>query len=146
MLKQQPAEVVFNIGDLVQIYRNNLDYTFRTEQKLLPKWSTPHRIITHLRNSYRLETLAGTPLEGEFSARHLCAFEPREGTGLHSDQQRYVQQLQQSGRGAGNNTGARAEREEIAEEEENSGDDEQDGVGEDGKDPPEEGSTSAERA
>ncbi|KIN98694.1 hypothetical protein M404DRAFT_108240, partial [Pisolithus tinctorius Marx 270] len=82
MLKRQLAEVVFNIGDLIQIYQNDLDYTFKTERKLLPKWSTPHRVAMRLRNSYRLETLAGTLLEGEFSARHLCTFKPREGTCL----------------------------------------------------------------
>jgi hypothetical protein len=36
---QKPGEVTFSIGDLVQINRNNLDYTFKTERKLLPKWS-----------------------------------------------------------------------------------------------------------
>ncbi|TFK71091.1 hypothetical protein BDN72DRAFT_747929, partial [Pluteus cervinus] len=41
---RKPGEVVFSIGDLVQVYRNDLDYTFKTEQKLLPKWSPPHRV------------------------------------------------------------------------------------------------------
>ncbi|EMD32112.1 hypothetical protein CERSUDRAFT_38074, partial [Gelatoporia subvermispora B] len=36
-----PGEVIFQPGDLVQIYRSDLDYTFRTERKLLPKWSPP---------------------------------------------------------------------------------------------------------
>ncbi|KAJ8580041.1 hypothetical protein M405DRAFT_753776, partial [Rhizopogon salebrosus TDB-379] len=71
LLQRAPKEVVFKPGQLVQVYRSDLDYTFKTERKLLPKWSTPHHIHTHLLNSYTLETLEGTPLRGEFSARRL---------------------------------------------------------------------------
>jgi hypothetical protein len=41
VLARNPGEVVFLPGQLVQIYRNDLDYTFKTERKLLPKWSPP---------------------------------------------------------------------------------------------------------
>jgi hypothetical protein len=37
-----PREVVFKAGDLVQVYRSDLDNTFKTERKLLPKFSVPH--------------------------------------------------------------------------------------------------------
>ncbi|EMD36185.1 hypothetical protein CERSUDRAFT_52171 [Gelatoporia subvermispora B] len=40
----QAGAVSFATGDLVQVYRNDLDYTFHTEHKLLPKWSPPRRI------------------------------------------------------------------------------------------------------
>ena len=36
-LNRQPGEVEFHVGQLVQIYRNDLHNTFHTERKLLPK-------------------------------------------------------------------------------------------------------------
>ena len=106
VLKRQRTEVTFTLGQLVQIYRSDLDNTFKMERKLLPKWSQPHRITSRLRNSYRLETLTGTLLLGEFSARRLRTFIPREGTHLYNAQQQYMQ----------NRRGERA-REDISEEE-----------------------------
>jgi len=76
------GEVVFSKGQLVQIYRSDLDYTFKTERKLLPKWSTPQRIAARNLNSYTLETLTGDPVPGMFSARRLRRFIPEEGTPL----------------------------------------------------------------
>ena len=69
LLKRQQTDVVFTSGQLVQVYRSDLDYTFKTEWKLLPKWSRPYRISLRLRNAYKLETLTGMPLSGEFSTR-----------------------------------------------------------------------------
>ena len=37
VLAHKPGEVIFTKGQLVQIYRNDLDYTFKTDRKLLPK-------------------------------------------------------------------------------------------------------------
>ena len=48
-----------------------------------------------LRTSYKLETLQGTPLPGEFSARRLRAFIPREGTQLYHDQQKHMRELRE---------------------------------------------------
>ncbi|TEB28850.1 hypothetical protein FA13DRAFT_1581212, partial [Coprinellus micaceus] len=45
VLKKSPGEVAFRPGQLVQVYRNDLDMTFRTERKLLPKWSEPRRVL-----------------------------------------------------------------------------------------------------
>ncbi|KAH7917343.1 hypothetical protein BV22DRAFT_986307, partial [Leucogyrophana mollusca] len=45
VIAKKPGEVIFTKGQLVQVYRNDLDYTFRTERKLLPKWSEPQRIV-----------------------------------------------------------------------------------------------------
>ncbi|THU79221.1 hypothetical protein K435DRAFT_557629, partial [Dendrothele bispora CBS 962.96] len=45
VLKRHPGEVMFKKGQLVQIYRSDLDYTFRTERKLIPKWSPPRRVV-----------------------------------------------------------------------------------------------------
>ena len=83
VLKRQREEIVFVPGPLVQVYRSDLDYTFKTEKKILPKWSRPYRITTWLRNSYRLETTTGMPIPGDFSGRWLRAFVPREGTQLY---------------------------------------------------------------
>ena len=83
---KNPGEVIFSKGQLVQIYRSDLDYTFKTERKLLPKWSTPQRIVSRHLNSYVLESLNGDPIPGTFSARRLRRFLPREGTRLAEEQ------------------------------------------------------------
>ena len=71
---------------MVQIYRSELDYTFKTDRKLLPKWSPPQRIHSHNLNSYTLEKLDGTPIAGQFSTRRLRAFIPKEGSRLEKEQ------------------------------------------------------------
>ena len=71
VVKSRAGVVVFKKGQLVQIYRTKLAQTLSTEHKLAPLWSPPHRVTERLLNSYRLETLDGTPLDGEFSARRL---------------------------------------------------------------------------
>jgi hypothetical protein len=45
-------------------------------------------VIERIRNSYCLETTNGEPLSGEFHARQLRAFHPREGTKLAEEQKR----------------------------------------------------------
>ena len=82
VLAKKPGEVVFSKGQLVQVYRSDLDETFKTERKILPKWSPPYRVVTRDLNSYSLETLIGAPIKGRFSARRLRRFLPREGTEL----------------------------------------------------------------
>jgi hypothetical protein len=86
VLARKPGEVVFSKGQLVQIYRSDLDFTFKTDRKLLPKWSPPQRVATRNLNSYTLEKLDGTPIAGLFSARRLREFFPREGTKLAQEQ------------------------------------------------------------
>ena len=44
-------------------------------------------------NSYKLETLQGTPLEGLFNARRLRGFVPREGTELAAQQTKFEEEL-----------------------------------------------------
>jgi hypothetical protein len=82
VLRRAPREVVFNAGDLVQVYRSDLDYTFQTERKILPKFSAPRRIVRRTKNSYQIETLEGFPIPGRFSSRRLRLFVPRTGTEL----------------------------------------------------------------
>ena len=86
VLSRHPGEVIFHKGQLVQIYRSDLDYTFKTDRKLLPKWSPPQRITERNLNSYTLEKLDGTPIAGQFSARRLREFIPKDGTELAREQ------------------------------------------------------------
>ena len=82
----KPGEVIFSKGQLIQIYRSDLYYTFKTEHKLLPKWSPPQQIVSRHLNSYTLETLSGDPIPGSFSTRRLRRFIPKEGTRLVEEQ------------------------------------------------------------
>ena len=86
VLSHPPREVIFKAGDLVQVYRSDLDYTFKTERKILPKFSAPRRVISRNQNSYQLETLEGFPISGKFSSRRLRLFMPRKGTELEGVQ------------------------------------------------------------
>lgn len=56
--------VEFCINELVQVYCSNLDYTFKMERKLLPKWGPVRRIVARDRNAYKLSTIEGLVLKG----------------------------------------------------------------------------------
>ena len=66
---------------------------------MLPKWSTPQRVVKRHLNSYTLETLHGDPIPGFFSARRLRGFIPKEGTKLAEEQkqieERYAREEQE---------------------------------------------------
>ena len=85
VLSRNPGEVIFLKGQLVQIYRNDLDYTFKTDRKLLPKWSVPQRVVSRNLNSYKLETLNGDPItssasrSGPVPVLSPSGLEPRTG-------------------------------------------------------------------
>ena len=68
MIDAGKKEVVFIKGQLVQIYRNDLAKSISSERKLTSMWSEPHRVSERLLNSYKLETLSGQPLDGEYHA------------------------------------------------------------------------------
>ncbi|GLB38087.1 putative retrotransposable element Tf2 155 kDa protein type 1-like [Lyophyllum shimeji] len=87
VMGRAPKEVVFKAGQLVQVYRNDLDYTFKVERKMEPKWSAPRRVTSRDRNSYSLETLEGLPIGGRFSSRRLRRFIPRNRTQLQEAQE-----------------------------------------------------------
>lgn len=95
ILQCAPGEVIFKPGQLVQVYRNDLDYTFKVDWKLLPKWSVPRRVKYRLRNLYKLETLEGILLQGEYSARRLRAFIPRTGTKLAKKQEEHEKKIEE---------------------------------------------------
>ena len=69
--KSWAGVVEFKKGELVQVYRNKLALTLSAECKLTPMWSPPRRVTEQLLNSYKLEMLEGTPLEGFFNMRRL---------------------------------------------------------------------------
>ena len=73
--------------------------TLSTEHKLSPMWLPPHHVARCLLNSYRLEMLQGTPLDGMFNARHLQSFVPREGTELAAQQKKFEEELASQGSG-----------------------------------------------
>lgn len=87
VLARAPKEVIFKPGQLVQVYRSDLDYTFSTLRKLEPKWSAPRRVVSRMRNSYKLATLENLPIGGRFSSRRLRRFIPRTGTRLQQVQE-----------------------------------------------------------
>ena len=49
-------------------------------------WTGPWRVKERLLNSYTLESLDGEQLKGEYNARRLREFIPREGTELETEQ------------------------------------------------------------
>jgi len=87
VMAKAPQEVIFKAGQLVQVYRSDLDYTFQTIRKLEPKWSVPRRVIERDRNSYTIATLKNVPILGRFSSRRLRRFIPRKGTALAAEQE-----------------------------------------------------------
>jgi hypothetical protein len=60
-------------------------------------WKGPHRVKERILNSYKLKTTDGVLLDGEFNARHLRPFEPREGTELAALQEAYMEKLREEG-------------------------------------------------
>ena len=95
VLKSKAGEVVFHRGQLVQVYRSDLENTLSTDKKLAIRWSHPRRVVERLSNSYRLETLDGALLDGEFSARRLREFTPRNGTELAEQQKEFMTKVQE---------------------------------------------------
>lgn len=86
VLESREGVITFEKGDLVQIHRTDIAKSISSERKLKPMWSEPHRIVEKLLNSYKLETLEGKQLDGEYNARRLRKFIPREGTELANQQ------------------------------------------------------------
>jgi hypothetical protein len=82
VMDSKEGEVTFEKGHLVQVYRSDIAKSIGTERKLMPMWSEPRRVSERMLNSYKLETVDGQPLEGEYHARRLRGFTPREGTEL----------------------------------------------------------------
>ena len=98
MLEKKPGEVIFRKGQLVQIYRSDLRYTFIAERKLVSKWLRPFQVKERIANSYKLETLDGQEIKGEFHARRLRSFKPREGTRLAKEQREFKEALEKEER------------------------------------------------
>ena len=65
VLNSREGEVMFEKGQLVQTYRNDLAKSIDMEHKLMPMWSEPCRVKECILNSYKLEMLNGQPMDGE---------------------------------------------------------------------------------
>ncbi|KAJ4464685.1 hypothetical protein C8R41DRAFT_782543 [Lentinula lateritia] len=101
MLKKEGKEVIFWKGDLVQVYRSDFDYTFKTIKKIIPEWSRPYRVVERDVNSYTLETTGGQFIEEkQFAARRLWEFKPRLGTKLALEQQEIIRWREEDERNA----------------------------------------------
>jgi hypothetical protein len=86
LLARAPREVIFKAGQLVQVYRSDLDFTFKAERKMEPKWSAPCQVTSRDHNSYKLETLKGLSISNRFSSQRLHRFIPHSSTMLHQTQ------------------------------------------------------------
>jgi hypothetical protein len=73
-------------------------------------WSASQHVAGHNVNSYKLETLDGARLAGEYSARRLQEFIPREGTELAEAQKVFMERMK-----AGEAERRQKETEEVAE-------------------------------
>jgi hypothetical protein len=82
VLQSHAGEVIFESGQLVQVYANATEMTMASSKKLVPRWSAPRRVASRFGNSYTLTTLEGFPINGLFHARRLRRFIPRNGTAL----------------------------------------------------------------
>ena len=88
--------MTFEKGQLVQVYRNNLAGSLSTTKKIQPMWTGPWRVTEWLLNSYKLATLEGELLKGDYSARRLREFVPREGTELAAEQKAFETALKET--------------------------------------------------
>ena len=71
-----------------------MDYTFKAERKMVPKWSIILcRVAEKLANSYRLENREGKPVDGLISSRCLQQFVPRTGTKLAEEQRKHEENI-----------------------------------------------------
>lgn len=113
--KSTVGEVTFTKGQLVQVFDNGLAMTLRTERKLQAMWLGPHRVSERILNSYRLEALDGTPLDGMYNARRLRVFIPREGTELAAQQKDFMEKLGEEGKGEAEGDIEAEENEQAAE-------------------------------
>jgi transposase InsO family protein len=82
VLRSHAGEVIFEPGQLVQVYANATEMTMASSKKLIPRWSAPRRVVSRISNSYTLTSLEGFPINGLFHARRLRRFIPRNGTAL----------------------------------------------------------------
>lgn len=98
VLKSRAGIAMFKKGQLVQAHSSDLMNTLSTDRKLQPTWSGPYCIREQILNLYKLEDLDGTPRAGEYSARWLRAFIPRERTELAKVQKKLEVRIEEEER------------------------------------------------
>lgn len=77
LLQYTPKEVIFHPGQLVQVYYNNLDYTFKAECELIPKWLTSHRVQLRILNYGPLGQWCLSPIPAE-ACSGSCSLSARQ--------------------------------------------------------------------
>jgi hypothetical protein len=87
-MKAAPKEVIFLLGQLVQVHHSDLMHTVSCDRKLTPMWSAPQRILECHLNAYTFETINGVQLTGRFSARRLRTFVPPLGSRMAKEEER----------------------------------------------------------
>jgi len=66
----------FQIEDIVQWYNSKLNGNYKSNNKLLPRWSMPHIISGKSLNSYSLSTIHGTEIPSSYHSRRLRRYIP----------------------------------------------------------------------
>ena len=97
--------MTFKKGQLIQVYQNNLAGTLSMAKKIQPMWTGPWRVVEQSLNSYKLETLEGELLRGDYSARRLRGFILREGTELAAQQEAFKTILREESQVMGDDEG-----------------------------------------
>lgn len=100
ILARSPREVIFEVGQLIQFFHSSVHNTLEAKRK-------------------RLETLEGEPVAGEFHARRLRAFVPRDGTKLAEEQK-----VKETGRKSKERTEEQEDEENTTQQPNNKGDEE----------------------
>jgi hypothetical protein len=84
VLESSAGEVVFEVGDLVQVLDPKYKKAFLTSKKILPEWSGTLRVKECLLNSYVIETIYGQELDGEYNSCHLQPLHVPKGSSLEA--------------------------------------------------------------
>jgi len=98
LMAHLPCEVISKAGNLVQIYRSDLDPTFKTERKLLPEFSAPRRVVSREQNSYQLQTLEFGRLANRVQFAPFTVVHSEEGNGAGESAGRDRERVAESGR------------------------------------------------
>jgi hypothetical protein len=84
VLESSASEVIFEVGDLVQVLDPKYKKTFLTSKKILLEWSGTLRVKERLLNSYVIKTIYGQELDGEYNSRCLWPLHAPKGSSLEA--------------------------------------------------------------
>jgi hypothetical protein len=84
VLRSNAGEVVFEVGDLVQVLDPKFKKTFLTSKKILPEWLGTFWVKERLLNSYVIETIYGQELDGKYNSKQLRPLKVPAGSSLEA--------------------------------------------------------------